>query len=112
MLSLLTNLLFNAIDASPSGSEVEVRIACGSDGTLTVDVTDSGPGIDPALESRLFLPFATTKPQGTGLGLSIARRVASDHGGTLTARNRPGGGACFSLVLPTKETSNAQAPSR
>ncbi len=100
MLSLLTNLLFNAIDASPTGSEVGVRIVAGSDGTLTMEVTDSGPGIDPALESRLFIPFATTKPKGTGLGLSIARRVARDHGGTLTARNRPGGGACFSLVLP------------
>jgi signal transduction histidine kinase len=72
-----------------------------------VEVTDTGPGIDPALESRLFIPFATTKPKGTGLGLSIARRVAREHGGTLTARNRPGGGACFSLVLPSQETSNA-----
>jgi two-component system sensor histidine kinase HydH len=112
MLSLLTNLLFNAIDASPCDSDVEVRIANGSDGTLTVEVTDSGPGIDPALESRLFIPFATTKPKGTGLGLSIARRVALEHGGTLTARNRPGGGACFSLVLHSQETLNAQAPPR
>ena len=112
MLSLLTNLLFNAIDASPTGSEVGVRITNGSDGTLMVEVTDSGPGIDPALESRLFSPFATNKAKGTGLGLSIARQVARDHGGTLTARNRPGGGACFSLVLPKQETSNAQAPPR
>jgi signal transduction histidine kinase len=111
MLSLFTNLLFNAIDASPSGSEVGIGILAQPDGTLTVEVTDSGPGIDPTLEGRLFMPFATTKPKGTGLGLSIARRIAQDHGGTLTARNPQGGGACFSLVLRAQETSSAQASS-
>ena len=99
-LSLLTNLLFNAIDAAPPGGEVGVHAAAEAGGAIRVEVTDTGPGIDPAAADRLFTPFATTKPTGTGLGLTVARRIARDHGGSLTAANRPGGGACFTLTLP------------
>ena len=105
MLSLLTNLLSNAIDATPPGGEVVVRVGAGPDGTLVVEVTDTGPGIDPALAGRLFTPFATTRPTGTGLGLTVARRVAKDHGGTLTAATRPEGGAVFTLTLPGAEAN-------
>jgi two-component system, NtrC family, sensor histidine kinase HydH len=107
-LSLLTNLLFNAIDATPPGGEVNARIGFGVAGMLTVEVADSGPGIDSKIADRLFMPFATTKPTGTGLGLTIARRVARDHGGSLTAINRPEGGACFTLTLPAAEKPNVQ----
>jgi two-component system, NtrC family, sensor histidine kinase HydH len=99
MLSLLTNLLFNALDATPPGGTVGVGAPAGA-GPMTVEVTDTGPGIAPAIAARLFTPFATTKAVGTGLGLTMARRVARDHGGTLTAANRPAGGACFTLTLP------------
>jgi two-component system sensor histidine kinase HydH len=109
-LSLVTNLLFNAIDATPPGGEVEVRTGAAREGILTVEVADTGPGIDPAIAGRLFTPFATTKPTGTGLGLTIAQRVAKDHGGTLTAANRTGGGACFTLTLPTAKEHNAETP--
>lgn len=110
-LSLLTNLLFNAIDATPPGGEVEVRTAA-RDGVLTVEVTDTGPGIDPAIADRLFTPFATTKPTGTGLGLTVAQRVARDHGGQLTAANRAAGGTCFTLTLPAAEKSNVEVVGR
>lgn len=99
-LSLLTNLLLNAIEASPPGGEVRVRVERTAGGAVRVEVADTGPGIDPAVADRLFTPFATTKPTGTGLGLTVARRIAQDHGGTLTAANRPGGGAVFTLTLP------------
>ena len=112
LLSLLTNLLFNAIDAAPVGSEVGVSAATDAGGMITVVVTDTGPGIDLAVADRLFTPFATTKPTGTGLGLTVARRVAREHKGTLTAANRPGGGACFTLVLPAMEESHAEALGR
>jgi signal transduction histidine kinase len=112
MLSLLTNLLFNAIDATPPRGEVVVRAGTVPGGTLTVEVTDTGPGIDPAVAGRLFTPFATTKPTGTGLGLTIARRVANDHGGSLTAANRAEGGAIFALTLPAAEVSCAETPGR
>ncbi len=110
MLSLLTNLLSNAVDATPPGGEVVLRAAAGPDGGAVVEVADSGPGIDPAVAGRLFTPFATTKPTGTGLGLTVARRVARDHGGTLTAAARPAGGAVFTLTLPAAEGAHAEAP--
>jgi signal transduction histidine kinase len=110
LLSLLTNLLFNAIDATPPGGEVNTRVELSSSGSFSVEITDTGPGIDPVILNRLFMPFATTKPTGTGLGLTIARRIAKDHAGSLTATNRPEGGACFTLTLPAEE-SHAKAVS-
>jgi two-component system, NtrC family, sensor histidine kinase HydH len=108
-LSLLTNLLFNAIDATPSGGEVAVSTGIGPGGMIQIEVIDSGPGIDRGLAGKLFTPFATTKPTGTGLGLTVARRVAREHGGDLTAADRAGGGACFTLTLPTAEELHAEA---
>jgi two-component system sensor histidine kinase HydH len=102
VLSLLTNLLINAVEAAPPGSRVEMVATAAAKGTVRIDVNDSGPGIDPTIADRLFTPFTTTKPTGTGLGLTIARRVAQDHGGTLAATNRPEGGARFSVTFPAK----------
>lgn len=111
VLSLLTNLLFNAIDASPTGGEVGVCAEAGPNNLIRVVVSDSGPGIDRAVADRLFTPFATTKPSGTGLGLTIARRVAREHGGTLTAADRAGGGTSFTLTLPA-EAAHAETAGR
>jgi two-component system sensor histidine kinase HydH len=108
LIALLTNLVYNAIDAAPPGGEVDVRVGAGP----VVEVTDTGTGIDPKVADRLFQPFATTKATGTGLGLTIARRIARDHGGTLTADNRPGGGARFTLTLPAPEATRVEAPGR
>jgi len=99
-LSMLTNLMFNALDATPPGGRVGLAAFRTTEGHLRIDVTDSGPGIADAAMEKLFMPFATTKPTGTGLGLTTARRIARDHGGTLTAANRPEGGACFTFELP------------
>jgi two-component system sensor histidine kinase HydH len=106
-LSLVTNLVFNAIDATPAGGEVVVSTNAGPNSLIRLAVNDSGSGIDPALAGKLFTPFATTKPSGTGLGLTIARRVAREHGGDLTAADRPTGGACFTLTLPSAEALHA-----
>lgn len=108
VLSLLTNLLYNAIDATPPGGEVGVRAEPRPGGGLAVVVTDTGVGIDPAVADVLFTPFVTTKPTGTGLGLTVARRVARDHGGTLEAANGPAGGACFTLTLPAGADTHAE----
>jgi two-component system sensor histidine kinase HydH len=104
ILSLLTNLIINAIEASPPGGRVEVQANETEKGIVRIEVSDYGPGIDPTIADRLFTPFTTTKPTGTGLGLTIARRVARDHGGTLNASNRPEGGACFSVIFPARGT--------
>jgi signal transduction histidine kinase len=112
LLSLLTNLLLNAIEAAPPGGEVAVSAGPAPGGMIRVEVADNGPGIDPAIAGRLFTPFTTTKPTGTGLGLTVARRVARDHGGTLTVAGRPDGGACFTLTLPAAEGSHVEVASR
>ncbi len=103
--SVLGNLLVNALDATPPGGRVGVG-ASGTGGGVRVTVTDTGPGIDPSVADRMFRPFATTKPTGTGLGLAVARRIVQEHGGSLTAANRPGGGACFTVTLPAAEEAS------
>jgi two-component system, NtrC family, sensor histidine kinase HydH len=95
---VIVNLLVNALDVLPQGGRIDVRVSI--DHGLRVRVADSGPGIAPPALERLFTPFASTKATGTGLGLSICRRVLEQHGGAITARNPPEGGAEFTLVLP------------
>ncbi len=112
LLSLLTNLLANAVEATPPGGQVGVSTGAEPSGMIRVDVWDTGPGIDPAIADRLFAPFVTTKPTGTGLGLNVARRVARAHGGALTVANRPNGGTCFTLLLPAAEAPDGEAPDR
>ena len=69
------------------------------DGMLSLSILDSGPGIPPAIKDRIFQPFATNKPHGTGLGLYVSARILEEHGGSMSARNRPEGGACFTINL-------------
>jgi signal transduction histidine kinase len=69
---------------------------------LRLTVQDTGPGIAAHILPRLFVPFATTKDRGkgTGLGLPLCQRIVEEMGGTISARNRPEGGACFEIMLP------------
>ena len=66
-------------------------------------VADNGPGIPDTDLPKIFLPFYTTKSEGTGLGLAVVQKVALQHGGSIEARNRPGGGAEFLLWLPLRQ---------
>lgn len=103
---VLLNLLFNAFDAQPRGGNVQVVAKIDQTNPtgqqLLVTVQDSGPGLPPDVGDRIFEPFVSTKESGLGLGLSICRRIAEAHGGTLTAANRPEGGATFTLRIPSK----------
>jgi two-component system sensor histidine kinase KdpD len=99
---LLLNLLENVAKHTPSGSPVELR-AREVDGALELELADRGPGLAPGDETRIFEKFqrgARTGSGGVGLGLAICRGIAAAHGGSLTAENRPGGGAVFRLLLP------------
>jgi two-component system, NtrC family, sensor histidine kinase HydH len=98
--SVLVNLIFNALDAMPGGGRLDVRLGPDPPGHLQLTVTDTGPGIDPAVADRLFTPFVSTKPTGTGLGLCLSRRIVEAHGGALTAGPGDGGGARFTITLP------------
>ena len=101
---MLFNLLSNAIRFSPTGSRVQVAVERG-EGGWTMAVRDRGPGVPPGELETIFERFSqssTTKTGagGTGLGLHIARGIIRSHGGTLTARNRPDGGAAFEAFIP------------
>ena len=94
----LHNLVDNALQASPEGA-VELEVAADGPADVTIKVRDHGPGLPPGAEAQIFEPFMTTRVRGTGLGLAVARRIAEQHGGTLTAENHPTGGALFTLRL-------------
>jgi two-component system, NtrC family, sensor histidine kinase HydH len=95
----LTNLLTNAVQASPGATPATARVAMEGD-HLVFTVSDRGPGIPPEDLERIFEPFYTTRPSGTGLGLAVAQRIVQMHGGTLTAASEPGGGASFRVAIP------------
>jgi two-component system sensor histidine kinase HydH len=95
----LTNLLQNAVQASPAGAPASASVAAEGD-LLVYTVSDRGAGIPAADVERIFEPFYTTRPRGTGLGLAVAQRIVHMHGGTLTAANRPDGGASFRVAIP------------
>jgi signal transduction histidine kinase len=97
---VLLNLLLNALDALVGGGVITIVLKCEGDGWLTLQVADTGSGLPAALGERIFDPFTTTKETGAGLGLPICKRIAEVHGGTITAANRPEGGAVFTLRLP------------
>jgi signal transduction histidine kinase len=97
------NLLTNARDAVSHASVKQIVVRSVVDAhRVTVTVQDSGPGIPPGLEQRIFDPFFSTKDvgAGTGLGLSITYGILKDHQGSITVESRPGVGAMFVVAMP------------
>jgi len=92
----LSNLLLNALQATPAGGRVEL-MATQSDGELVISVQDSGSGVPVELRERIWEPFFTTRQRGTGLGLAIVRKRVQEVGGTATLVSGNGGGALFQL---------------
>ena len=99
---VVVNLVRNALDALADAAkrEIVIRTAPGEDGGVDVALSDTGPGISPDVEKRLFRSFVTTKPDGMGLGLSISRSIIDGHGGRLWAAANEGGGTTFHFTLP------------
>lgn len=101
---VILNLVMNAIDASPDGGTVAIRLlparAANGDLNVRLEVEDHGPGIPPDLRDAIFTPFFTTKDSGTGLGLAVAHQIVAEHGGGLSVCPTPGGGATFTVSLP------------
>ena len=124
---VIMNIIINAADAilaaqpddmSGRGGIAEGEISihtflahnAGGQDTYVFVITDTGPGIAPAVQERIFEPFFTTKPvgAGTGLGLAIAYSVVQAHHGSLQVGNAPGGGARFTISVPWNAGAGAE----
>lgn len=113
LTQVLLNLVLNAQQAMEEqvGTRRLSITAAREDDRVVVQVDDTGPGIPPTQLHRIFDPFFTTKPegQGTGLGLSVSYGIVRDHGGEISAANRPDGGARLRVSLPALAEA-AEAP--
>ena len=99
VLQIISNLLSNAFRWTPEGGRIWLELAS-ENGSVSVAVSDTGPGISAEERERIFRPFWSRDGGGTGLGLAIARELAVALGGRIELRSEPGLGARFELVLP------------
>jgi signal transduction histidine kinase len=110
---LFLNVLVNAVEAMPSGGELDVRVSLRRDlgpRAVVVEVQDSGVGIPQASLAKIFDPFVTTKERGSGLGLSICRGIADSHRATIYATNSiKGRGAMIVIEFPVSTASSGHA---
>lgn len=100
IVGALLNLLENALQMSPPGTEVHFDVAAGGSPIVAFRVQDQGPGIDADTQARLFEPFFTTRSEGSGLGLAIVKQTADAHGGWVEIESEPGQGSAFTFYLP------------
>ena len=111
------NLIMNAVQAiEPGAAEAHtIAVTAGVDGPrVTVAVSDTGEGIEPAVIGRIFEPFFTTKSQGSGVGLAISHGIVTQLGGTIEVESTRGRGSTFRVSLPIASSSlpeTATAPS-
>jgi signal transduction histidine kinase len=100
VLQIISNLLSNAFRWTPDGGRIDLALSA-ENGTVAVAVGDSGPGIGPADQDRIFRPFYSRDGLGTGLGLAVARELALALGGRIELQTALGQGSRFQLVLPS-----------
>lgn len=97
----LACLVTNACQAMTDGGTLTVRVGISGPDRIVVEIGDTGCGIAPEEQARIYEPFFSTKPDCLGLGLALAQRIARDHGGRLAFRSRLGAGSIFRVTLPT-----------
>jgi signal transduction histidine kinase len=108
---VLMNLMINAQQAmGDDGGKVEVASFLDNE-SVSITVSDDGPGVDEEVVGKIFEPFFTTKPagQGTGLGLSVTYGIIQDHGGNISVERADSGGARFVITLPLGTSSTHEA---
>jgi signal transduction histidine kinase len=104
VFQIVSNLVSNAFRWTPDGGNVALALGQ-SNGTVSVSVQDTGPGIQQQEQERIFRPFWSRDGGGTGLGLAIARELALALGGRIVLDSKPGQGSRFDLVLPATPAS-------
>ena len=99
-----SNLCRNALEACTEAGVVPVitleSVADRPLRVMRIAVIDNGPGVDPGVASRIFMPFVTTRARGTGLGLALVQKIVVTHNGRVTVQSEPGGGTRFIVSLP------------
>jgi PAS domain S-box-containing protein len=110
LMQVFLNLILNAEQAMREVRDrgtLRIRLTMG-DGTVSATFQDDGPGISADILPNIFDPFYTTKRpgRGTGLGLSICKAILREHGGNVEAASGPGGGAIFTVTLPSAATTS------
>ena len=103
---VIFNLLSNAVKFTPTGGHVDLKSAQ-VDGEVLVSVADTGPGIAPEDQERIFEEFQQTgvgagQREGTGLGLALSKRLVELHGGRIWVDSEPGKGSTFVFTLPLR----------
>ena len=98
---VLINLLKNAEQALEGSSSPRVSMKAGlnRNGHVSLEVSDNGPGIEPEVAAKIFVPFFTTKREGSGVGLALTRQIMLTHGGTVVLGSSESGGARFTLTF-------------
>jgi signal transduction histidine kinase len=95
----LLGLVTNAAQAAPEGAVITLE-ARRQEREVSLSVIDTGPGVPEGDRERIFEPFYSTRTDGHGLGLAVVRQIARAHGAAVWVGDNPGGGACFSILLP------------
>jgi signal transduction histidine kinase len=108
LLQVLEHLIRNAVQAM-EGNGLLLIASGASDAVVWTTVQDTGPGVPPEDQTRIFEPLVTTRAKGMGLGLSLARKIVEAHAGEIRLSSEPGSGAAFTVELPI--TDRLPAPS-
>jgi CheY-like chemotaxis protein len=102
---VLVNMIYNAIDAMPSGGEIRMS-SQETNGRVVLTIADNGTGMTPEVKSRLFDPFFTTKGKGgTGMGMAVSFGIIRRHNGSIDVESEPGRGTTFRISLPINKDS-------
>ena len=105
---VLVNVIYNAVDAMPTGGEIRLS-AQEVDDRVVLKITDTGTGMTPEVKSRLFDPFFTTKGKaGTGMGLAVSFGIIRRHNGSIEVESEPGSGTTFLIALPKASNTQTQ----
>ena len=109
MEQVFVNLLLNAVQAVPEGGTIQVKSSLNQqESSVSIEVTDNGPGIGRKEQSKIFEPFFSTKPNGTGLGLSVSYGIVRNHQGNINVHSQPGEGTRFLIKLPIAQQESRE----